>query len=172
MLPGSTLLSLQGALQGHCPKQALHFMHFQGLSHSGSRVLCKDTDSVGCAFLCLSQGLSSSGDQVFGEWTVSCGPCVLITSPVPATWFPPCAVCLLWGADLRLQLSWQMSTIQDPRETWLATGSLLTVWWRMAVSGARIGAAPCHLALAVHACLSDSTGGEGPVRRRLALLCY
>ena len=54
VLPGSTLLSLQGALQGHCPKRALHFMHFQGLSRSGSRVLHKDTDSVGCAFLCLS----------------------------------------------------------------------------------------------------------------------
>ena len=63
-------------------------------------------------------GLSSSGDQVFGEWTVSCGPCVLITSPVPATRCPGCAVCLLWGADLRLQLSWQMSTVQDPRKMW------------------------------------------------------
>ena len=39
-----------------------------------------------------------------------------------------CAVCLLWGADLWLQPSWQMSTIQDPRKTWLATGSLLAVW--------------------------------------------
>jgi len=42
-----------------------------------------------------------------------------------------------------------MSTIQDPRKTWLATGSLLTVWWRMLVSGAEIGAAPCLPALAV-----------------------
>ena len=44
-------------------------------------------------------------------------------------------MCLLWKADLRLQPSWQMSTVQDPRKTWLATGSLLTVWWRMPVSG-------------------------------------
>ena len=42
-----------------------------------------------------------------------------------------CAVCLLWGADLWLRPSWQISTIQDPRKTRLATGSLLTVWWRM-----------------------------------------
>ena len=34
-----------------------------------------------------------------------------------------CAICLLWGADLRLQPSWQMSTVQDPRKTWLATGA-------------------------------------------------
>ena len=38
------------------------------------------------------------------------------------------AVCLLWGADLWLQPSWWMSTIQHPRKTWLANGSLLTVW--------------------------------------------
>ena len=63
-----------------------------------------------------------------------------------------CAVCLLWGADLRLRPSWWMSTVQDPRNTWLATGSLLRVWWRMLVSGAEIGAAPCLLALAM-ACL-------------------
>ena len=28
-----------------------------------------------------------------------------------------CAMCLLWGADLWLQPSWQMSTVQDPRKT-------------------------------------------------------
>ena len=37
-------------------------------------------------------GLSSSGDQVLGERTVLGGPCVLITSLVPAAWFPGCAV--------------------------------------------------------------------------------
>ena len=39
-----------------------------------------------------------------------------------------CAMCLLWGADLWLQASWRISTVQDPRKTWLATGSLLAVW--------------------------------------------
>ena len=38
-------------------------------------------------------------------------------------------------------------TVQGPRKTWLATGSLLTVWWRMLVSRAEI--APCLQALAV-----------------------
>ena len=52
-----------------------------------------------------------------------------------------------------------MSTIQDPRKKWLATGNLFTVWWRMLVSGAKIGAAPCLPILAVAACLSASGGG-------------
>ena len=58
--------------------------------------------------------------------TVSPGGSVhLITSPVPAAWFPDvqwacrlrCAVRLLWGADLWLRSSWRLSTIQDPRKT-------------------------------------------------------
>ena len=53
VLPGSTLLRLQGALQEHCPRQALCFLHFPGLSHSGSRVLCKGTYSIECAFCAL-----------------------------------------------------------------------------------------------------------------------
>ena len=60
-----------------------------------------------------------------------------------------CAMCLLWGADLWVRPSRQMSTIQDPRKTWLATGSLLTFWWRMPVSVTKIAAAPCLPALAV-----------------------
>ena len=49
---GSTLLRLQVALQGYCPKQALHFLHFPNLSCSGSvsQVLSKGTDSVGGVF--------------------------------------------------------------------------------------------------------------------------
>ena len=41
-----------GCSAGHCPKWALRFVYFPGLSHSGSgsQVLCKGTDSVGCAF--------------------------------------------------------------------------------------------------------------------------
>ena len=38
-----------------------------------------------------------------------------------------CAVCLLRGADLWLWPSRWMSTVQDPRKTWLATGNLLAV---------------------------------------------
>ena len=77
-------------------------------------------------------GLSSLGHQVLGERTVPGASCILLTSPV----LPPgvlgvlqerylkCAVCLLWRGEPRLQPSWQMSTIQDFRKTWLAAGSL------------------------------------------------
>ena len=63
MLPGSTLLRLQDALQGDCLKWALHFVHFPVLSCSGSRVLHKGTDSVGQVFCALprSQQLRRPG---------------------------------------------------------------------------------------------------------------
>ena len=136
VLSWSTLLRLQVALLVYYPKWTLCFMHFPGLSHSGSgsRVLHKGTDLVGCAFCafprfeqlrrpaalrahCLRRSvhlnhLPSPGCSVS---QVHCESTVL---GVP---------CLLWGADLRLRPSWQMSTIQDPRKTWLAIGSLLTV---------------------------------------------
>ena len=91
-------------------------------------------------------GLSSSGNQVLGKHTAPGGPCILITSPVPASQFP----CVLkssvsdvqyvssQGADLRLQPSWWMSTIQDLKKVWLAAGSLLTVWWKMPSLGLRL----------------------------------
>ena len=55
VLSWSTLLRLQVALQGYCPKRTLHFMHFPGLSCSGlgSHVLRKCTDLVGCTFFAL-----------------------------------------------------------------------------------------------------------------------
>ena len=53
-------------------------------------VLHKGRDSVGHAF-CALPGPSNSGDQVLGECTVPCALCILITSPVPAAWFPGCA---------------------------------------------------------------------------------
>ena len=46
---------------------------------------------LGMHFVSFS-GLSSSGDQVLGEHTVPGGPCILITSLVPAAGFPKCAV--------------------------------------------------------------------------------
>ena len=73
---------------GHYPKQALHFMHFPGLSCSGlgSWVLCKGTDSVGHAFCALPR-FEQLRHQVLGKHTVPGGPCILITSSIPATWF-------------------------------------------------------------------------------------
>ena len=120
-------------------------------------------------------GVSSSGVQVLGESTLPRWAVCLIIS-----WFQPlgflgalqecrlrCAVCLLWRVDLRLQSSWQMSTVQDPRKTWLATGSLLTVWWMMPSLGPRLSLA-FQLWL-LPACLSAS-GGKGTVCSWLALL--
>ena len=75
VLSQSTLLRLQVALQGNCPKWALGFMHCPGLSHSGSgsQVLHKGTNSVGPVF-CALTGLSSSGDKMLGEHTLpTCG---------------------------------------------------------------------------------------------------
>ena len=97
-----------------------------------------------------------------------CQVCVvcLITSPVPATQFPGCAAralsqvcCVSPLGNLRLRPSWQMSTVQDPRKTWLATGSLLTVWWMMPSLGPRLSLA-LQLWL-LPACLSASVGGMG-----------
>ena len=64
---------------GHIPPQ-------ETLRHSSGSV------SVGWAcVLCPFPDLGSSDDQVLGECAVQGGPCVLITSPVPASWFPRCA---------------------------------------------------------------------------------
>ena len=84
--------------------------------------------------------LSSSGNQVLDEYTLPGGQCILSPSwfqPLSLLWVPHlrCALCLLWGPDLWLWPSWWMSTIQDPRKTWLATRSLLMVWLRMHLWG-------------------------------------
>ena len=89
-------------------------------------VLCPSPVRAAQVTRCLARALSP-------------GAVRLIPSPVPAARFPVRqqerrlrrAACLLWGADLWLRPSWWMSTVQDPRKTWLATGSLLAVWKRM-----------------------------------------
>ena len=55
VLSGSTLLRLQDDMQGNYPKGALNFVHFPGLScsGSGSQVLHKGTDLVGHAICVL-----------------------------------------------------------------------------------------------------------------------
>ena len=106
-------------------------------------------------------------------------PCVLITSLVRPRGFPSapwehclrCAMCLLWGADLRLWHSWQMSTVQDPRKTWLATGGLLTVWWKMLSLGPRLQQ-PSSSGSGFHKPPSLPPAGEGPICSQLALFWY
>ena len=54
---------------------------------------------------------------------------------------------------------------------WLATGSLLTVWWNMPSLGLRVQQLLAFWLWLSHACLSAS-GGEGSIRSQLALLMY
>jgi len=174
MLPGSTLFSLHGALQGHWPKWALHFMHFWGLSF---QVECKGTDQDGLCILSLFQVWGAQATKCLANALSQVG-CASYSpaqsqrlSFQDAMWehSPRCAVCLLWGADLRLWHSWQMSTIQDPRKTRLTTGSLLTVWWKI-WSLWRL-----QQPLPSAGCCSPASlppGREGPIGSRLALLWY
>ena len=90
--PAHTLLRLQVALQGNCLKQALGCMYFPGLSHScsGSWVLHKGTDSWAC-ILCPSQVPAAQVTRCLVS-ALSLGSVHLITSPIPAAWFPGCTV--------------------------------------------------------------------------------
>ena len=69
-----------------------------------------------------------------------------------------CAMCHLWGSDLWLQPFWQMSTVQDPRKTWLATGNPLTVWWRMPSLGPRLPLFPALAVTCLPLCLRWEMG--------------
>ena len=127
VLSWSTLLRLQVALQGNCPKLALGYMHFLDLSCSGSGswVLHKGTNLVRCAFCTLPR---SEQLRQLGAWRAHCPRWGVLLNHLPGSWllgFPGlpqechvrCAVCFLWGADLWLCPSWQRSTLQDPRKT-------------------------------------------------------
>ena len=126
VFPRSTLLRLQGALQGLCPRWALHFVKFLGLSHSGSQVLHRGTDPDGPCFLCPSQVQSISGNWVLGKRTAPGALCVFLTSSVSASQFPWCdtiaqsQVCCVSPLGSLSQTEthpWQMSTIQGSRKT-------------------------------------------------------
>ena len=109
-----------------------------GLSHSGSgsQVLHKGTDSGGPVFSALPRSKQLRWPGVWWVHTLQVGWCIL--SPPLSQPFSflgaqqerhlRCDLSVFWGADLWLWPSWWMSTIQDPRKTWLATGSLLGVW--------------------------------------------
>ena len=80
----STLLRLQVALKGNCPKQALGCVHFLGLSCSGSGswVLHKGTDSFGPVFCTLPR---SEELRRPGTWRAHCPRCtVCLITPVPS----------------------------------------------------------------------------------------
>ena len=88
---------------------AFHVL-FQGLCRSGSWVLCKDIDSDGLCTLCLSQVQATQATECLVSALSQVG-CASYAPPwqwplsfqaVPQGHSPSCAVCLLWGADLRL----------------------------------------------------------------------
>ena len=109
VLPGSTLLRLQGALQKHCLKRTLHFVHFPGLSCSGSRVLCKGTDLVGRAFCALSR---SEQLRCPGAWRVHCPRWAMCLNHHPGPGCLVSRVCRVSSGELISERpSWQMSTI-------------------------------------------------------------
>ena len=126
---------LRGVCSGSrllCRKWALVCVHFPSLSHSslflGTPQMCR---LAWACVLCPSQVRAAQATRCLGsKWRVC-----LITCLVPGTRFPGwqrghclrCATCLFWGADLWLWPSWHMSTVQNPRKYWLATGSLLRV---------------------------------------------
>ena len=156
VLPGSILLRPKVSLQWYCPKQALHFMHFPGLSLSVSRVLRKGTYSVVCAFCALPKSEQLRGP---GAWWAHCPRWAVSLNHLPSwsSQFPTCAVraqsqvCHVsalgsWSQAATLLAYASHSGCQkDVVSNW----DLLTVWWRMLVSGAEIVAAHCLLALAV-----------------------
>ena len=168
ILPGSTLLRLQGALQGNYPKWTLCFVHFPGLIHSGSLVLCKGTDPDELCVLCPSQ---VQADQVTGCLASTLSHVDHASYSPPQSWplgfpgvlwehSPRYAMWLLWEAALRLWHSWHMSMLQDPRKTWLATGSLLTVWCEM-LSLQRDCSSPLPFGSGCHTLISLPPGREG-----------
>ena len=175
----STWLRLQVALQGNCPKQALGFMHFLGLScsGSGSRVLHKGTDSVGHTFCAIPRSKQFRWPRAWQahcpRWAVH-----LITYPVLAAQFPGCAVraptqvCCV--SPLR---SWSLAATlladvncpgsqEDLVRNWKPAHSLVGD----VVSGAKI--ASCLLALAVAHLPLCLQLGNGQVHSWLALLWY
>ena len=97
---------------GNCLRRALACMLFPGLSGSGSgpRVLHKRTDLVGPA-LCAPQVGGVSYHLPYPSHSVFWMYNGCSFSVVP---------CLFWGVDLWLQPFWLMSTIQNPKKSWLA----------------------------------------------------
>ena len=131
VLSGSTLLRLQGALQGYCPKWVLHFMHFPGLSGSHSQVLCKGTDPDGMWVLCPSQA-----------WTAQETGC-LVSSQSQMCFVSPLGS-LSQDMTILSDIN-RPESQEDMVSNWEPVHSLV----EDAVSWAEIAAATCLLALAV-----------------------
>jgi len=181
---------------------------FLDLHCSGFRLLSRVTVQSGCCVLCTSQvwaaqvqvlgystgaqtqlcmcfvpfpGPSSSGNQLLGEHTVPRGPCILITFPVPGTWFPRCIVRALsqvchvsplgsWSQAVTLLADVNRSGSQeDLVSNWEPAHSLVedAGLWGWEWSSPLPSSSGCHLPASLPPAV-----GEGPVCIRLALLWY
>ena len=121
-----------GCSAGNCLMWALVCMHFPGLSRSGSgsQVLHKGADLVG-PVSASDPGLSSSGDQVLG--VCSHPQLKAVTYPLPRpsrSIFWVCngrafsgVPCVSSGKLIWLRPSRLMSTVQNPKKSWLAMTS-------------------------------------------------
>ena len=112
----------------HYPRWAMHLNHLLSPGCSVSRVRHESINSLFLSASFISTILSSTSLMHTGMPCVSSGELILGCDP-PAYFNHP-----------------------GPQEDVLATGSLLTVWWKMLFSGAKIAAAPFLWALTV-ACL-------------------
>ena len=154
----STLLRLQAALQGAGPE--LHALpRPKSLRFRVSGTPQRRRFGWACV-LCLPCP-SSSGDQELNERTLfRCS----VTSPLPvpacfqARWsLVGCALCLFWGADLRLRPSRRMSTIQNLRKSLVRNWKPVCSLVGCALSGAQF--APFYLWLALASPLPPAFGG-------------
>ena len=110
VFPRTTLLRLQGALQGNSLKWALCYLPFPGLSCSGSWVLHRGTDPDRLSVLCYSQVQPTLSTKCLVRSLSQVGHAsnapllfqLLSFSGVPQGHSPKCSVCVFWGVDLRL----------------------------------------------------------------------
>ena len=165
VLSRSTLLRLQVALQGNCLKWALGYVPFPGLSSSGSGswASTKVQTWLGLPFVpsqvraaqvtrCLVSTLSQVGSASYHLPSPSCTVSwVCSQSTVSGV---PCVSFQELISDCDPLGRCQPSRIPGRR---LATGSLLTVWWKMLSLGPRL---PLAFWLWLSsACLFASGGG-------------
>ena len=122
-----------GCSAGNCVMLALGCMHSPGLSCSGSGfwVLHKGSDFVGPVFCARPRSKQLRWPGAWQALLPPGGGCDLPPPPslplgflgVQLMHLLRCALCLFWGADLWLRPSQRMSTIQNPKKSWLAMNS-------------------------------------------------
>ena len=154
VFPGSTLLRLQGAPPGYCPKWTLCFMHFPGPGHSGNWGLGESTVQDRPCFLCSSPGPGNLVSWVCWNGTVPGFPSVSSGELISGCNTLVDVICP--GSQEDVVINWQLShsLVED------------------VVSGAMIVAASWLLALAVTHLPLCLQGGRALNGRWLALFWY